>query len=248
MQFVRDLPTVAILKATAVEPPPGSSILIESNKGPLAFVAPREGFSDTVVTFALMDGDNFNTNWYRNISFPLFLFNSLQVLGNARESAGDEVHLPGQPVILRAETPTDTIKVTAPDGKTPRRSRGRRKGRSWTTDTDADRPLPRPLGARRPAPLRGQPVRRPRERPRPPRPRPRGRPRRRRPTPTRSRSATTPSPARGTRAWSARMVVAAGRRGAGRRAASSGISTTNVSTSEPEMEAGEARPRGSDPQ
>ncbi len=83
LQFVRDLPTVAILKATTAEPPPGSTVLIESDKGPLAFVAPREGFSDTIITFALMDGDKFNTNWYRNISFPLFLLNSLQVLGNA---------------------------------------------------------------------------------------------------------------------------------------------------------------------
>jgi len=117
MQFVRDLPTVGILKAIGVEPPPGSTTLIESNKGPLAFIAPREGYSDTVVAFALMDGENFNTNWYRNISFPLFLFNALQVLGNARESVGDEVHLPDQPVLLRADTPTETIKVTSADGR-----------------------------------------------------------------------------------------------------------------------------------
>ncbi|WP_406695784.1 BatA and WFA domain-containing protein [Singulisphaera sp. Ch08] len=117
MQYVRDLPTVAILKAVTVEPPPGSTNLIEGNQGPLAFVAPREGYSDAVVTFALMDGEKFNTNWYRNISFPLFLFNSLQVLGNARESAGDDIHLPGRPVVLRAESSKGQIKVTSADGK-----------------------------------------------------------------------------------------------------------------------------------
>ena len=116
MQFVRDLPTVGILKAIGVEPPPGSTVLIESNKGALAFVAPREGYTDTVVAFALMEGDNFNTNWYRNISFPLFLFNALQVLGNARESVGDELHLPGQPALIRADTPIETIKVTPAGG------------------------------------------------------------------------------------------------------------------------------------
>jgi hypothetical protein len=116
MQFIRDLPTVAILKAIGVEPPPGSTTLIESSKGPLAFVAPREGYSDTVVTFALMEGENFNTNWYRNISFPLFLFNALEVLGNARESVGDEIHLPGQPVTLRADTPVDKVTVTSASG------------------------------------------------------------------------------------------------------------------------------------
>ena len=46
----------------------------------------------------------------------------------------------------------------------------------------------------------------------------------------------------------ARMVVAAGASWRWSSCSSSGISTTNVSSSEPEMEAGEARPRGSDPQ
>jgi hypothetical protein len=136
MQFVRDLPTVGILKAIGIEPPPGSTTLIESNKGPLAFVAPREGYSDAVVTFALMDGENFNTNWYRNISFPLFLFNAIQVLGNARESVGDEVHLPGQPALLRADSPTDTITVTAADGRTTRTLKRTPQGMFVDQDTD----------------------------------------------------------------------------------------------------------------
>ncbi len=137
LQFVRDLPTVAILKALAVEPPPGSAVLIESNHGPLAFVAPREGYSDAVVTFALMDGDNFNTNWYRNISFPLFLFNSLQVLGNARESVGDEIHAPGLPVILRPDAPKDEIRVTSADGKATKTLTRTPQGTFVYNDTDA---------------------------------------------------------------------------------------------------------------
>jgi len=117
MQYVRDLSTVVVVKAVGVELPPGSTSLIESNQGPLAFVAPREGYSDTVVTFGLLDGDKFNTSWYKNISFPLFLFNCLQVLGNSRESAGDEIHLPGQPVVLRTEATQGRIQVTSADGK-----------------------------------------------------------------------------------------------------------------------------------
>lgn len=117
LQYVRDLSTVVVAKATGVEPPPGSSILIESNLGPLAFVAPREGYSDTVVAFPLLDGEAFNTTWFKNISFPLFLFNSLTVLGNSRDSAGDDVHLPGQNVTLRAEDATGEVKVYGPDGK-----------------------------------------------------------------------------------------------------------------------------------
>jgi hypothetical protein len=117
MQFIRDLPTIRILKAIGVEPPPGSTTLIESDQGPIAFVAPREGYTDAVVAFAIVDGDKFNTDWFKNISFPLFIFNSLQVLGNARDSVGDDVHLPGQPVTLRADTPKGKMTLTLPPGK-----------------------------------------------------------------------------------------------------------------------------------
>jgi len=117
LRYIRDLPTVAILKAVMVDPPEGATNLIESDHGPLAFLAPREGFTDAVVTFAMLDGDRFNSNWYRNISYPLFLLNSLQFLGNARDSAGDEVHLPGRPVLIRADSAGEQVQVTSPDGK-----------------------------------------------------------------------------------------------------------------------------------
>ena len=121
MQYIRDLSTVVVLKAIAVEPPAGSTTLIESNQGPLAFVVPREGYSDAVVTFALMDGEKFNTNWFQKYSFPLFLFNSLEVLGNSRESTGDEVHAPGQPVVLRVDSDAREVEVTSADGRTVER-------------------------------------------------------------------------------------------------------------------------------
>jgi hypothetical protein len=117
MQYIRDLPTVAILKAIGVEPPNGSAMLIDSNMGPLAFVTPREGYVDAVITFGLLDEKkNFNTNWYGKYSFPLFLYNALTVLGNARGSVGDELHLPGLPVVLRAESATEKVDVTPPRG------------------------------------------------------------------------------------------------------------------------------------
>ena len=117
MQYIRDLPIVRILKATLVEPPAGSTPLIEGDTGPLAFVAPRGGYADAVVTFALVDGATFNTDWVTKYSFPLFLFNALQTLGNARESASEEAHAPGQPVPLRVEGAPASVTVAAPDGK-----------------------------------------------------------------------------------------------------------------------------------
>ena len=118
MQFIRDLSVVLVNKATIVlEPPTGTTLLIESNAGPLAFVAPREGYSDTVFAFPLLAGQGVNTDWVRKFSFPLFIYNALQVVGNARDSAGEEIHPPGQPVQIRPETIADTIRVAGPDGK-----------------------------------------------------------------------------------------------------------------------------------
>ena len=116
MQYIRDLSLVYVAKANIVEPPSGATTLIESNLGPLAFVIPREGFTDAVVTFPLLDGKTPNTTWFRYISFPLFLFNGIEALGNVR---GDETEItagPGKPIALRAETAEKTIQVTSADG------------------------------------------------------------------------------------------------------------------------------------
>ncbi len=117
MQYIRDMSVVRVLKATLVEPPPGSTVLVEGDTGPLAFIAPRGGFSDAVIAFDLVEGKTFNTDWVTKISFPLFLFNALQALGNARESAGEEVHSPGLPVVLRAESSPPTMAIVDPAGK-----------------------------------------------------------------------------------------------------------------------------------
>jgi hypothetical protein len=121
MQYVRDLSLVFVAKSNALELPPGATPLIESNRGPLAFTVPREGFTDTVVLFPLLVGTTPNTTWFRYISFPLFLYNSMQILGNVREGTGDQVKTPGRPVILRAETLGKEIQVTTPSGTTTER-------------------------------------------------------------------------------------------------------------------------------
>ena len=114
MQYIRDLSLVYIAKGQVVDLPPGAKSLIDGNQGSLAFVVAREGFTDTVVTFPLMDGTTPNTTWFRYISFPLFIFNSIQALGNVREGAGEEIAEPGRPVVIHAETPSRTISVTGP--------------------------------------------------------------------------------------------------------------------------------------
>lgn len=115
LQYIRDLSLVFIARAKIVELPVGARSLIESNMGPLAFIAPREGFTDAVVTFPLIDGRTPNTTWFRYISFPLFILNSIQAMGNVRDGGGDEVAQPGRPVVLHAETIDRQITVDSAD-------------------------------------------------------------------------------------------------------------------------------------
>ncbi|CAN5871059.1 BatA and WFA domain-containing protein [soil metagenome] len=119
IQYIRDLSQVRILKAMVVEPPPGSARLIESNRGVLAFVAPREGYSDAVVAFSVpfsAEDRSFNTDWHTKYSYPLFLFNSLYALGNVRDGSGEEVYRPGRPITLRAEPTVRRLEVIPPPG------------------------------------------------------------------------------------------------------------------------------------
>jgi hypothetical protein len=116
MQYVRDLSLVYVARARVVDLPVGGKSLIDGNQGPLAFVVPREGYVDAVVGFPLVDSTIPNTTWFRYISFPLFILNSIQALGNVREGAGDEVAEPGRPVVLHPETSSGTIQVTSARG------------------------------------------------------------------------------------------------------------------------------------
>ena len=175
MQYIRDLSLVFVARANVVELPQGATSLIESNKGPLAFTVPREGFTDTVVLFPLLDGTTPNTTWFRYISFPLFLYNCMQALGNVREGTGEETRSPSRQVVLRAETLGKDLTVTSADGRTTERLSRSPQGTFVYNQATDDRPLPRPLGARRPAPVRRQSLRFPRERPGPARAGPRGR-------------------------------------------------------------------------
>jgi hypothetical protein len=121
MHYIRDLSLVYIAMGRIVELPAGAKSLIDSDQGSLAFLAPREGFSDAVVTFPLIEGTTPNTTWFRYISFPLFILNTIQALGNVHEGTGDEVAEPGRPVTLHAETVHREITVAAPDGSPPER-------------------------------------------------------------------------------------------------------------------------------
>lgn len=117
MQYVRDLPLVLVREARVIDPPPGSTTLVESDKGPLAFVTPREGYSDAVVGFSIYGEERaLNTDWHTKLSFPVFLYNALRFLGNVEEGLGEQSQQPGQPIVLRAAPTADRLTVNPPQG------------------------------------------------------------------------------------------------------------------------------------
>lgn len=117
-----DLGDVDIVEATPLQPPPGGRVLMDSNRGPLLAIAPREGFEDLVLAFALQDqtGDkatSYSTNWVVRRSFPLFVFNCVNYMGGRRLSGAAESYLAGQSVTINSPEPGKPLSVETPSGR-----------------------------------------------------------------------------------------------------------------------------------
>ena len=129
-----ELGDVDIMEARPLKPPPGSTRLIESNKGPLMAIAAREGFEDAVLGFELISVEQgaavSNTTWPIKLSFPVFLSNLLQYFGGNREAAASANYRPGQAVdsASRHGGPAGRVRRQATSG-----SRFRETGRARTT-------------------------------------------------------------------------------------------------------------------
>jgi von Willebrand factor type A domain/Aerotolerance regulator N-terminal len=115
MQWV-ELGNVIIVEATPLKPPPGSTVLVDSDRGPLLAVGPREGFEDAVMAFELISGETIGTNWPVRPSFPVFVLNALRYLGGVREGSGAGSVRPGRPVALKSSAPVERLTVVPPTG------------------------------------------------------------------------------------------------------------------------------------
>jgi hypothetical protein len=128
MQWL-DLGDVDIAIAQPVNPPPGGVRLLDSNKGTLLAIAPREGFEDAVLGFDLYTTDQTgdqtpNTNWPIRRSFPAFVFAVLNYLGGASGVQAGESVKPGQPITLHSDAPVDELTVLTPNAGTISAPRG----------------------------------------------------------------------------------------------------------------------------
>ena len=133
MQFI-EMGNVNILEARPLKPPPGSTILIDSDlvqndaeHSAIFAIAPRDGFEDAVMGFNIIDmaAGEANTDWHIRISFPLFVNNLLRYMGGmaGRFEARTNVK-PGKPIVIRTETPATKIDVETPRGERSTIGRG----------------------------------------------------------------------------------------------------------------------------
>ncbi len=124
------------------ERPPGGSVLIDSDIGPLMIVAPREGFEDAVLGFELFgtnaDGQTVrNTDWHLRRSFPVFVLNVVSYLGGGRAAVEGVSVRPGDSIALRSTLPVEKVVVEDPEGN---RVEVAREAQNTFVYTRTDRP------------------------------------------------------------------------------------------------------------
>jgi hypothetical protein len=120
-----EMGNVLIYEGTPLKPPPGSTVLIDTNAGPLFAIGPREGFEDAVLGFEIVGDGHYRTNWWFQQGFPVFAMNLVNYLGSRQvESIGGSTQ-PGEAVALRSLVKPDKITVETPNKKRMLVPRGR---------------------------------------------------------------------------------------------------------------------------
>jgi len=124
MQWI-DLGDVILAGGTPLKPPGKAAVLIDSDAGPMAAIAPREAFEDTVLGFVIVgesdDGDGgvdryFGTNLPFRTSFTSFVLNMFDYIGN-NESLDTGGFHPGETVEIDAVIPKAKFAVKTPQGR-----------------------------------------------------------------------------------------------------------------------------------
>ncbi len=115
-----ELGNLSIVQSYELALPRGGTSLIDSTEGVIAAIAPREGYEDAVLGFAILrrDGESqtINTNWYNRHSFPTFWLNALDYFVQPSASGNGDNYLPGEPVEFRSQSRAEQLTIRAPDG------------------------------------------------------------------------------------------------------------------------------------
>jgi hypothetical protein len=115
MQWVETADTY-VLEAQPLRPPQGSTVLIDSDRGPLLAIGPRDAFEDAVIGFELMGDDRLTSTWPVRSGFPVFIYNVLDYLGGSHGRDAATSFRPGEVVTLRAPRSPEELSIRPPDG------------------------------------------------------------------------------------------------------------------------------------
>ncbi|PQO33934.1 vWA domain-containing protein [Blastopirellula marina] len=120
MSFV-NLGNVSIYKAAALETPPGGTMLIESDQGVLMAIAPRKSFEDAVLGFSFLTSEDdktfYNTEWTKRLSFPVFVKNLVEYLGDVKQGQGELSIRAGENFAFRSNGFAKEVHITPPKGR-----------------------------------------------------------------------------------------------------------------------------------
>lgn len=115
-----ELGNIQVADSLQVRPPLGGRILIDSTRGPLLAIAPRDRYEDAALGFEIVgtepDGSKtFNTDWPRKHSFPGFWLNTLEYFASGVGSSLTH-NRPNQMVELRVTGAAEELEIESPDG------------------------------------------------------------------------------------------------------------------------------------
>ncbi|OYP33893.1 vWA domain-containing protein [Rhodopirellula sp. MGV] len=115
MQYL-ELFSLLIFEGRSVKGPTGTRELLGGDDGSVMALAPRDGYQDLVLGFAIVTrGDDgipqTNTNWFAERSWPVFLLNVLRHLAGAADATNASSFLPGDTVRLRVESQIGEVKI-----------------------------------------------------------------------------------------------------------------------------------------
>lgn len=113
---------VLIVEAEPPSGPSGTQLLIDSDRGTIAVVAPRDAYEDVVLGFAMFRADGApQTNWplVDGAGFEQFVLNTVQYFGRDRRGDSGDSTKPGGTLRFRLEK-LERAEMVAPDGtRTP---------------------------------------------------------------------------------------------------------------------------------
>ncbi|MDM4014914.1 vWA domain-containing protein [Roseiconus lacunae] len=120
MQYL-ELFSLLIFEGRSVTGPVGTRELVGADNGTVLALAPRDGYQDLVLGFAIVTNSDdgipqTNTNWFAERSWPVFLLNVLRHLAGAADATNAASFLPGDTVRLRVESQIGEVQIARGSG------------------------------------------------------------------------------------------------------------------------------------